>query len=184
MVDSALIARAWSDDYMPSPERFDDIVTAATAHRPWFNDYAWDNDLLKRTIVIRYLAEAFANGRVWEVWRNDALVGILLVDRVNYGSDAYLHAIFFDRQLAGKRRIVLSAMQWAFEAFHLEALRSEAPAFMHILAKWMQRQLGFRFETPDGQGIAAKRRAYLWKGKWHDALLLSVTKDEFASLES
>jgi hypothetical protein len=179
-----LLARAWADGYLPSPERFDEIVTKACEHRPWFNDYVWDNELLKRTIVIKYLADTYTNGRVWEVWRNEEICGILLVERVNMGVDAYFHAIFFDRQLAGKRNIALSAMEWAFQAFGLEVLRSEIPAFMHILAKWMQRKVGFRPETPDGQGSAVKRRAYLWKGTWHDALLLSVTKDEFASLKA
>jgi hypothetical protein len=97
-----LLARAWADGYLPSPERFDEIVTKACEHRPWFNDYVWDNELLKRTIVIKYLADTYTNGRVWEVWRNEEICGILLVERVNMGVDAYFHAIFFDRQLAGK----------------------------------------------------------------------------------
>lgn len=179
-----LLARAWADDYLPTQEQFSAIVDKCMDHRPWFNDYVWDEELLKRTLVIQHLSQAYANGRIWEVWKNDAICGILLVDRVNVGTDAYFHAIFFDHQLAGKRRIAFAAIAWAFEALQLEAIRSEVPAFMRILAKWMQRKLGFRSETPDGQGVSVKRRAYLWKGKWHDVLTLSVTKDEFASVKA
>jgi RimJ/RimL family protein N-acetyltransferase len=174
------------------------ILDKVVAHRPWFNDFQWEDEDLRRQVAREYLADALAFGKLWEVWKITEtvdLVGIMLLNRVNYKIDASCHFVFFDRDLQTKRRLCLEMMQWAFEHFDLQALRIEVPTYAHALIAWARRKLGFRYEAearpiswPEGSRQLSKKVAELgsrkhkatrYKGEWLDALLLSITREEF-----
>jgi len=92
-------------------------------------------------------------------------------------------------------------MEWAFSEHPkhgwpgLEVLRIEIPTYAHALGAWARKRLGFRYEAedrliawPEGSRKLSKKlaelgsrkhKATLYKGEWLDALLLSVTKEEF-----
>lgn len=177
-------------------EKFSRLVEDCARHRPWFHDYLWHDLPKRREAVIAYLADGFNNGKLWEVWRDADLVGILLLNEVVPFIDARCHFLFFDDALADKRQLCLNLMGWAFEHIPVETLRVELPTYARALLKYV-RKLGFRFEgelrpfswPQDADQLdmelaklgSRKHRATLYDGVWHDMLLLSVTKDEFAA---
>lgn len=186
----SLLAIAWDQTYNPQyfPEKFELIVNKCCEHRPWFPDYWWEDERIRRTVVVQTLSSSYIDGRVWEVLRDGELLGILLVNDLRAALDAQCHFIFFDHELRSKRQLILSAMQDTFHRFSLETLRIEIPTYAAKLATFARRALGFKFEaewlgaSPDeAERLSRKFRHTLYEGKWHDALLLSVTKDGFAS---
>jgi hypothetical protein len=78
-------------------------------------------------------------------------------------------------------------MSTVFESIPLEVLRVELPLYAAALLKFLRKQLGFRYEAERVTDAATaartsrKHKATLYKGNWQDALLLSVTRDEFAA---
>jgi hypothetical protein len=167
MADIAgVIARPYIHD---DPERFHYIVEQCCEHRPWFDDYTWEDPALKRTAVIGYLVDAFSNGRLWEV--------------------------FDGGKLANKRMLCLNGMRWAFGHLDLHRLSIEVPTYARALANFARKKLGFRYEAESRsfswpQNAKAltvrlaelgsrKHQATLYKGSWHDVLLLSITNEEF-----
>lgn len=188
------IARDYTHDNIG---KFLEIVERCCDHRPWFSDHLWENAALRRTEVIKYLADAAGGGKLWEVYHADAqgivLTGIMLLNRVNFKIDAYCHFLFFDHNLRGKQRLCLDAMRWSFEHFELEALRIEVPTYASALNLWARRKLGFRYEAEATlewwpkkktrrllEAASSKRKATFHKGQWHDVVMLSITRDEFS----
>jgi len=174
------------------------ILDRVSEHRPWFNDFQWEDPEIRRQVSREYLADALAFGKLWEVWKiaeTVDLVGIMLLNRVNYKIDASCHFVFFDRDLQTKRRLCLDMMAWAFQHLELQVLRIEVPTYAHALSAWARRKLGFRYESeareiawPEGSRPLSKKLAELgsrkhkatfYKGEWLDALLLSITREEF-----
>jgi RimJ/RimL family protein N-acetyltransferase len=181
------------------PFKIMQILDEVCKHRPWFTDYLWEDPQVRRTSASWYLADAQANGKLWEVYKVDGevvdLVGIMMLNSLDYKIGAQCHFIFFDGELQSKRDLCLNMMQWAFDHLDLEILRVEIPTYAHKLASWARRKLGFRYEAesrplkwPSGKRPLTRRQAELgsrkyratyYKGQWTDALLLSITKEEF-----
>lgn len=152
----------------------------------------------RRVIASQYLADAYTNGELWEVWSASsqvALCGVMLLNHVSYGRDAQCHFVFFDRKLSDKVALCRAAMAAAFQRFELETLRIEIPTYAHALALWARKKLGFRYEAEqrplswprdvpplsERQAMlgSRKHRAIQYEGQWHDLLLLSVTREEY-----
>ena len=184
-----------AEPFSPYPvEKFNTIVESCAVHRPWFSDFLWEDPQKRREAVVAYLADGYNNGKLWEVWRDQAVVGILLVNQLVPFQDARCHFIFFDSALADKRQLCLNLMGWAFENLPVEVLRVELPTYAKALLKFT-RKLGFRYEC-EGRSYSwpqdadplptdvarlgsRKHHAILYDGTWHDLLLLSVTAGEF-----
>lgn len=109
----------------------------------------------------------------------------------------------------GKRELMLRALDWAFETWALHRVSAEVPWFAAGFVKFLQGKLGFRFEAeersimiervvPHGLQKTRKRvtvepsrreaefgsrryQAFRKHGRWHDVMLLSVTREEFAA---
>lgn len=179
------------------PEKLSTILDACVKHDPWFHDFL-DTPEKKREAVSAYLADAFSYGKLWEVWRDNELVGIMMLNEVVPFLDARCHFLFFDGKLADKAQLCLNYMEWGFNHLPVEVLRVEMPTYARALLKFARR-LGFRFEgehspyswPKDAAPLSAdvaklgsrKHRATLYHGEWHDVLLLSVTRDEFEALK-
>lgn len=176
------------------PEKLTFVLDRCELHRPWFGDHLWEDPKVRRQTSSAYIADALLNGKIWEVWRADEIVGILLLNELQPFVSARAHMLFFDSKLGDKRALCLQLMAHAFESIPLETLRVELPTYARALLKFI-RQLGFRYEgeqrsfswptnaEPLSADVAKlgsrKHRAILYKGEWQDALLLSVTRDEF-----
>ena len=194
------MARSYTHD---DPFKITHILDEVCKHRPWFSDKLWEDPEVRRSSASAYLADALANGKLFEVHAVDGevieLVGVMLLNRVNYGIDGVCHFIFFDGELQSKRQLCLNMMHWAFDNLELEVLRVEVPTYAHKLASWARRKLGFRYEAegrplkwPAGKRPLTRKQAELgsrkyratrYKGMWVDALLLSITKEEFDQYE-
>jgi hypothetical protein len=177
--------------FVPSPpEKVSYIVDKCCDHRPWFHDKIWEPPEVRRGAAITYLSDSYANGKIWEAWKDGELVGILILNDVITGISAQCHFIFFDHVLVDKKGICLGCLQSVFadESLDLEVLRVELPVYVAKLAGFLRKALGFKYENErnvhsvrEAKRTSLKHRATLWRGNWHDALLLSVTKDEFAA---
>ena len=136
-------------------------------------------------------------------------VGLVIFTHIVPYTDCQFHPIFFDGQLSnalGKRNILLSLLSWAFRSLQVERISAEIPEFAGPLIHYARRKLGFRFEaegrmierwtkgsrrraekvqqTPTAAQAALgsrKHRIVRYRGEWHDLILLSVTRDEFAA---
>lgn len=142
------------------------------------------------------------NNLFWEVWLKGSLVGILGVTRIVIGLDGLAHLAFFDRQLLGRRQLVLSMVGWAFRELRLQRLTVEIPEHLEPLIRFVRVKLGFRYEGetlaalhPEVQRLqerringparwvakfgARKQHAH-WDGTdWVDLVTLRILKEEF-----
>jgi RimJ/RimL family protein N-acetyltransferase len=193
MGEEQQLTGAWAQPFEYDPVRWAYLLEKVCEHRPWFHDKMWESEEGRRQAAVAFVAEALTQGHVWEVFRGTDLVGIILINRVDYGNEAYCHFVFFDKSLADKRQLCLNVMAWLFQHLELETLRVQVPTYAFALAKWVRRKLGFRYETEDrplwgtdktltmkeAELGSRKVRATLYKGTWHDVLLLSITREEF-----
>jgi hypothetical protein len=187
-----------AEPFTPLPiEKFSKLVDTLVAHDPWFDDVI-DTPELRRQAVIAYLADGFNHGKLWECWRDNDLCGILLLNELVPFRDGRCHFVFTDSQLADKYQLCWNLMRYSFEQVPVEVLRAEIPTYARALLKFA-RKLGFRFESehrpfswpsnaaPLDADVAKlgsrKHRATLYKGQWHDVMLLSITREEFLALE-
>lgn len=186
--------------FVPTPEIVSAVVEHCSQHRPWFSDWAWENPD-RRAITTTHIAKLYAEmqrgeGFLWSIWRGADLVGIINIRDTEYRTNASCHFIFFDRRLADKRDLCLALIAWCFDKLELHRLSVEIPTYARALVKFA-RKLGFRYEAENRQpythkderleplGLAkayiGSRRfqATLYEGQWHDALLLSLFREEF-----
>ena len=200
-MSTTYITRGYTHD---DPFKIMYILDQVCKHRPWFNDYLWEDEKVRRESASGYMADALANGVLLEVYKVDpgaeeptSLVGIIMLNQVTYKIGGTCHFIFFDGELQSKRQICLNMMEWAYENLDLEILRVEIPTYAHKLIAWVHKKLGFRYEAEDrplkwpsgkrpltrkqAEMGSRKYRATKYKGQWVDALLLSITKEEFHS---
>lgn len=155
----------------------------------------------RRVIIAAFLTDP--NNLFWEVWRGSACIGILGLSRVNRDLDALGHFAFFDRQLVGRRTLVVKMMRWAFEQLRLRRLSVEIPDHLDPLIRFCRAKLGFRYE---GETLAGRHPKVLgleheringparwvarWgsrreqlhcdaTGAWHDLVCLRILREEF-----
>lgn len=143
---------------------------------------------------------------VFEVWRGDALVGILVLWRIMPRVDALLHFVFFDRNLVGKVRLLRQFLRFCFTELGFQRISMEVPEPVEKLVSFARRKLAFRFEGEDAvrshpliadlaratgssgnphtwaARVGSRReRAYWRDGAWHDVLCLRLTASEFGT---
>jgi len=174
---------------VPYAEVMEVILDGCAAHRHWYNDPLWDQGPeARRSFASAYIADAYVNGIVWDIWHGDAVCGIFILNRVERGQDAYAHFLFFDHELRNKRELCRTMMRQTFDdtKLNLHSLRVEVPDHMGNLAGFLRKALGFKFEAerrlPDpalAKKASQRHHARLYLDKWQNVLLLSVTREEF-----
>ena len=139
----------------------------------------------------------------WEVWRGGTLVGVCGYTRIVAGLDALAHFAFWDRELLGRRTLLLKLMRWAFDNLGLQRISAEIPEHLGPVIRFTRVKLGFRYE---GETLAARHPKVLglekaqingpakWTAKWgsrresafvdhdgnaHDVVCLRILKEEF-----
>lgn len=105
----------------------------------------------RKVIAATWLTDP--NHCFWAVWRGGTVVGIVGLSRIIVGLDALAHLAFFDRQLLGRRTLVLKMMAWAFTSLQLQRLSLEIPEHLEPLIRFCRVKLGFRYE---GEILAAQ----------------------------
>ena len=180
--------RQWAGAPPVVPSILEEMLDGCVEHRPWFQDNVWNGGpAVRRAHATRYLSGAYVDGKVWEVWREDTLCGIFILNQVRLGLDAQAHFIFFDKTLVNKKQLCLGMMASVFadETLDLHALRVDLPVYAGRLAGFLRKALFFKYEAerrlPTKEAKAASRRhqAAYYNGRWQDVTLLSITKDEF-----
>lgn len=163
------------------------VLDKCCEHRPWFPDHIYADPVKRREAANFVLAEAATSGNVWEVWRGNCIVGMLMLTEVKPSLDAQCHFIFFDHELRNKRRLCLNVMQAVFDEYQLHALRVEVPECFAKYTGFLRKGLGFRYESErwlapsEAKKASRKYQATKYEGQWQDVLLLSVTSQEFAT---
>lgn len=139
----------------------------------------------------------------WEVWRGADLVGMCGYTRIVEGLDALAHFAFWDRELLGRRTLLLKMMRWGFDTLKLQRISAEIPEHLGPVIRFTRVKLGFRYE---GEDLAARHPKVLalekaqingparWTAKWgsrreaafldnngnaHDVVCLRILRDEF-----
>ena len=174
---------------VPYAEVMEKILDGCADHRHWYSDIDWDKGPeARRSFASRYIADAYVNGIVWDIWHGDEICGIFILNRIAPGIDAYAHFLFFDNELRNKRELCRVAMKQTFAdpKLNLHALRVEVPAHMGSLAGFLRKALGFKFEAerrlPDpalAKKASQRHDATLYLGQWENVLLLSITRAEY-----
>lgn len=171
-----------------NPEAWEKIISEAAKNRAWFQDPIWEaGDVVRRAAAGDYILKLWQEGgMVWDVWRGAEPVGLILFSDVRPGFTAEMHAVFFDQKLLGKRSMLLNAMDLMFQRYSLQAIRMQLPAYAKRLKRYVLERLGFKHEAEwKGASRAQAARfsrlsfAYLYDGKWNDAVLLSLPRDHF-----
>ena len=151
-----------------------------------------DDCLEVRRIVTANLTDPKAVA--WEVWERDDdtgelldFVGILRLSQFTIGCDATAQYYFFDGKLRDKTALLKAWVRWLFddhpEWLGLHRVSVEIPAHAFALARHASKHLGFggpfkyraNNVTIPVEGV--KRDAILWRGNWHDILLLGKVND-------
>ena len=143
-------------------DKADRVIAACLAHPERFLVSPRSGD--PQVLVARLLTDP--DNAVWEVWRNDTFLGILLLDRIVPRVDARLHLVFFDDELASKAALLNDFVSRCFSEYGLHRVTFEAPAPMTTLTGFVRRKLGF---APEGQRAAA----YHDGARWHDLATLA-----------
>jgi RimJ/RimL family protein N-acetyltransferase len=147
--------------FNPRREAVNEALLAGCLHLP--NLFPIPGSATERKIAVAtWLTDP--NHLFWEVWQKGELIGILGVTHIIVGLDATAHLAFFDRQLLGRRQLVLTMVGWAFRELRLQRLTVEIPETLEPLIRFVRVKLGFRYEGedlaaahPEVRGLEARR---------------------------
>jgi len=214
MSSRQLVSQRWTmAEIVRFSDGFTEIVDHCAAHRQWYDDFLWEDEVGRRVAAVTYLREAAQDGLMWTVWDGANLVGVVLLNEVRPRTDAKAHFLFFDRQLSNKVAICWGLLGDAFRIKDLQRISVEVPTYASALASFVRKRLEFKYEL-EGREIvlpyemgrlrkrdkeayiavmemldryntevsawaARKYRTVLYKGSWHDTILLSMTREEY-----
>ncbi|KKM14784.1 hypothetical protein LCGC14_1702580, partial [marine sediment metagenome] len=66
---------------VPYAEVMEKILDGCADHRHWYSDIDWDKGPeARRTFASRYIADAYVNGIVWDIWHGDEICGIFILN--------------------------------------------------------------------------------------------------------
>lgn len=143
-------------------DKADRVIAACLAHPERFLVSPRSGD--PQVLVARLLTDP--DNAVWEVWRGEAFLGIIMLDRIVPRVDARLQLVFFDDELASKASLLNDFVARCFSEYGLHRVTFEAPAPMTTLTGFVRRKLGFAAE---GQRAAAYHDGV----RWHDLAVLA-----------
>ena len=132
------------------------------------------NDDERKLLLCQTLTDG--RNRVWEVWQEGRIVGLLLLTHIKPRLDAQAHFAFFDRRLVGRQGIIKNVMAQVFTDLELERLSVEIPEHLDALIRFTEKKLGFK---PEG-----KRHHAFWDADsgWRDVVCLRMLRSEFDAL--
>lgn len=106
-----------------------------------------------------------------EVWKDDLIVGVVYWTDIAQISDVQVHAMFFDRDLAGKTEICQRIAWWFFLTFpECHRMTATVPAIFHSTVRLIKR-MGFKEE-------GRKRESLLMYGNRVDQMIFGLLASE------
>lgn len=185
------------------------LLDRMVEHDNWWSDFQAGRREIAASILTDPNSVLFEIWRRGDMMPDAQPVGLVVFTDITPRVNCTFHPLFFDGKMAnalGKRRILLSLLLWAFQQLQVERVSIEIPEFGAALIHYARKKLGFRFEaegrmisrwtrvsrrrservtqTPTAAQAALgsrKHRIVRYRGEWHDLILLSVTRDEFAA---
>ena len=181
------------------PGKLEALLAYAVAHPEWFSTPVAEEDRAEVAWSILSHPQHLA----WEVWRGEALVGILLLTDISPKVDARLHFLFFDRNLVGKVRLLRRFLRYCFDELGFQRITIWVPEYVGPLISFARRKLKFTYEgelalrthptvlrlnaqSPGDRyhtwmaSMASRRERSHWgNGAWHDTVCLRLTAPEF-----
>lgn len=131
---------------------------------------------------------------VYECWKDQTSIGILILSRVAPRVDAVLHFMFLDGDLVGKRRLLINFLGTCFHELGFRRLSLWTPDHSK-LEKFARRVLGFRYEgegRPRNPELSAaldmtwvakqgsRREQSLFDGaEWRDMVVMRLLASEW-----
>jgi hypothetical protein len=177
------------------------LLTSIIRHENFFTDYSKACDegcgecdrcvRCKQIVGAKLLATDSLN---WEVWSKHPetdlpldFVGILRLSDISMGCDATAHYFFFDGKLRDKTTLLKTWAEWAFTDrpnwTALKRVTIEIPSHAFALARHAVKHLGFggpfkyRHNNTSIPVEGIRQNAVLWRGDWHDMLILGKVND-------
>jgi len=182
------------------PEKVQRILDAAANHPQWFNGPSTPEERQHLAFWLLNHPEHLT----WEVWRGGELVGILLLWKITPKTDALLHFVFFDHNLAGKVGLLQRFLGYCFRDLGFQRITMEIPEDIEKLVSFARRKLAFRYEGESAvkshpliadleratgksgnphTWVAAqgsrRERAHWRDGVWLDLICLRLTAPEY-----
>lgn len=106
-----------------------------------------------------------------EVWKGEEIVGVVYWTDLAQIFDVQVHAMFFDRDLAGKVEICQRIAWWFFLKFpECHRMTATIPGIYHATVRLLKR-MGFREE-------GKKRESLLMYGNWVDQMIFGLLASE------
>lgn len=112
---------------------------------------------------------------IWEEKRpkqQGELIGLFMCENLHRIVDIDAHILFFDRDVAGRTAVCKAIAAWLFQTFPIQRITVE-PSQLAYAAIRLVRNMGFKQE-------GKKRQALLLGGKWVDAYIFGLTRQEAA----
>lgn len=189
------------DPSRADPLRWNPFFQFVAEHPGWFSTPAGAD---ASVLMAASLVADTARNITYEVWRDQDLVGVLLLSKVVPGVDALFHFVFMDQlNLKGKRRLLLNFLDLAYTDLGFSRLTMEIPEPYGTLQRFARKHLGFTHEgerailndpavppalkaVPGWQTwvsrVGSRREGAHWHhDRWADVMILRQTADEFAA---
>lgn len=141
-LDSGVYLAIPYDPERGGPEKTASVVRQLASNPRWFSAAGDEEARLQAAFWVLHHPDHL----VWEVWRGEDLVGILLLTRITPNVDALMHFAFFDGHLVGKVGMLRRFLQYCFEDLHFQRLTMEVPDDVPTMVSFARRKLAFRYE--------------------------------------
>lgn len=210
MIESRGIFKAVPLSVHLDPIKLEYILDRLVEHETEWSDFQKGRrEIATARLAEHYTTSTSYILEVWRMDATPELCGLIGFTDITPNVDAQFHPVFFDgklRNALGKRDLLLRSLDWAFQSWALHRISLQVPETSVALVDYARKKLGFRFEgerrsikvrravgpksrrwltlAPSGQEAELGSRRYqaLYKhGEWRDILLLSLTRDEFAT---
>lgn len=180
------------EPFAGNPDR-NEVILRTCAEMP--NLFPLRPDSLEERMVAVAHTLTAPDSYAWEVWRRDALVGMLILTHCIPGYDALAHFAFFDRALFGRTILMRRVIGQAFERFGFQRLSAEIPEHLGPLVDFARRKLWFRYEgeaAAEAAGLPRSRWAASWGSRreraywdgdtWRDGIRLVLLRTEYEAM--
>lgn len=129
------------------------------------------NDFTRNDFESWYAGLTAADSYWVEVWKDDQIVGIVKWTGMAAIVDVQVHAMFFDRDLAGKVEICQRIAWWFFLTFpECHRMTATIPSIFHATVRLLKR-MGFKEE-------GRKRESLLMYGNRVDEMIFGLLASE------
>ena len=177
--------------------RITTLIDFLVQHPGWLSAPVEHPDALRAIYT-----EALTNpkNRVWEVYdTSGTFVGVLHASDIRPLVTATVHWVFVDRELRGKKQLLLNWFGTLFHEFEFQRLTVMVPEFASTYLGYCRSKLGFQYEGQEAlkgredlrllgmenphvwvASRGSRRESSHWhEGQWHDVLVLRLLRSDY-----